>query len=580
MEQQGICEYDVFISYARKDYVDDNKNIIPNNPITRLTDAFEKNGISYWIDEKGIYSGDRFAKLIANSIKKSSVFLFISSENSNASDWTVGEIAVAREYKKKMIPFRIDTSAYNENVIVYLAPLDYASYVDAPEKSIKKVVDSINEYKEYLIKQKEENELRVAAEKNKQQEKEKIEWEIKQKEIQRKEQERLAAITEERKKKEEELKAIYNQLRDLDAEASERKEKKIQLENEIRTIDNKLSFIDKQREQLEARRKYHEKHLSVYVQDDLMPQNENKGERKQKELVKDDPKNRDHKSKWIVLVEKKWYFFAVVALCVIAVLGVLYMNRNVQNGSVKDFVSDSLVVDIDSVSGESVLELVPVETDEVYGIDAMARISNWDDLRVSIPDKPNRLHKISFAFIKVLHGISNYVPESKRNREDASKSGIRVAMYHVLNIIPDERNVTGKAQALRYHDYVGDLKSSELPPVLVIPSPDKDLNPNLKKKYIMCAKERAQQWIDEIISLYNVTPIVYVSSKEYKDFYHGNLHNCRYWLTNNKEAQFAKMFIWDKAAKYYNGTELNEGYTNKIEINVFNGSFQDFINFK
>ena len=43
---------DVFISYARADYKDENNNPIPDNVISKIGSAFRKNNISYWIDEK------------------------------------------------------------------------------------------------------------------------------------------------------------------------------------------------------------------------------------------------------------------------------------------------------------------------------------------------------------------------------------------------------------------------------------------------------------------------------------------------------------------------------------------------
>ena len=47
-------QYDVFISYSRKDYVDDKKNIIPNNVVSKIKDTLSKEGISYWFDEDGM----------------------------------------------------------------------------------------------------------------------------------------------------------------------------------------------------------------------------------------------------------------------------------------------------------------------------------------------------------------------------------------------------------------------------------------------------------------------------------------------------------------------------------------------
>ena len=91
-------KYDVFISYSRKDYVDENANVIPGNIVSKVKDSFKAAGISYWFDEEGIYSGDAWAKKILNSIKASRIFVFIASENANKSPFTRKEIASADEF--------------------------------------------------------------------------------------------------------------------------------------------------------------------------------------------------------------------------------------------------------------------------------------------------------------------------------------------------------------------------------------------------------------------------------------------------------------------------------------------------
>lgn len=139
-------KYDVFISYSRRDYVDENNNVIPGNVVSRVKEALDNINVKYWFDESGVYSGDEFAPLIARAIKNSEVFLFISSHNSNASDWTSNEIATAHAYKKKIIPFRIDNSVFNESVILYIAKLDYIDYVKNSEKAITRMTDSITSY--------------------------------------------------------------------------------------------------------------------------------------------------------------------------------------------------------------------------------------------------------------------------------------------------------------------------------------------------------------------------------------------------------------------------------------------------
>lgn len=139
-------KYDVFISYSRRDYVDENKQVIPENIISKIKDLFDANNISYWFDEEGVFSGDAFAPVIARNIKSSKIFLFISSKNSNASEWTSNEIATAHAYKKKIIPFRYDDSVYNDSVIIYIARLDYIEHKSNPSKSLSRLLLSIQSY--------------------------------------------------------------------------------------------------------------------------------------------------------------------------------------------------------------------------------------------------------------------------------------------------------------------------------------------------------------------------------------------------------------------------------------------------
>lgn len=138
--------YDVFISYSRRDYQDENNQVIPGNIVSQIKDLFDANNISYWFDEDGVFSGDAFAPIIARNIKSSSIFLFISSESSNRSEWTSNEIATAHTYKKKIIPFKYDESIYNDSVIIYIARLDYIDYPTHPDKALQRLLVSVQTY--------------------------------------------------------------------------------------------------------------------------------------------------------------------------------------------------------------------------------------------------------------------------------------------------------------------------------------------------------------------------------------------------------------------------------------------------
>lgn len=162
-------KYDVFISYSRKDYIDENKQIIPGNIISKIKDLFDANGIKYWFDEDGVFSGDAFASEIAQNIKSARIFLFISSINSNASEWTSNEIATAHTYKKKIIPFRYDDSCYNDSVIIYIAKLDYIEYRKNDASSLTRLLTSIQSFLKQESEQQKALELRQNEEKKRKQ---------------------------------------------------------------------------------------------------------------------------------------------------------------------------------------------------------------------------------------------------------------------------------------------------------------------------------------------------------------------------------------------------------------------------
>ena len=138
-------KYDVFISYSRKDYVDDAGNVLEDNMLSKIKDTLKANGISYWFDEEGIYSGDEFASVLTNAIRNSRIFLFISSVNSNQSKWTSNEISTALEFQKTIIPFRIDKSPYNDSVMMKIVSFDYIECKDE-KKAMSKLLRAVKHF--------------------------------------------------------------------------------------------------------------------------------------------------------------------------------------------------------------------------------------------------------------------------------------------------------------------------------------------------------------------------------------------------------------------------------------------------
>lgn len=208
--------YDVFISYSRNDYVDEKKNVIPGNEVSKIKEALTRAGITYWFDEEGIYSGQNFVEKIVTNIENAKIFLFLSTANANKSPWTCKEIASADELKKHIIPIRIDSTPYNKKVLFRIADLDYIEYYINPQKGLEGMIKSIRTYLEEL----------AAIEKRK------TEEENKKKELERKREEEIKYLKErEEKRRQEEQQRLVSEIR-LSCTTLNNEEAKLELSRE------------------------------------------------------------------------------------------------------------------------------------------------------------------------------------------------------------------------------------------------------------------------------------------------------------------------------------------------------------
>ena len=99
-----MAQYDVFISYSRKDMAVAN----------RLCEALDKLGVSYWID-RNLHGAANFLSEITRYIRNCKVVVFIASPNSAQSEWAQKEILFALKHKKEIIPYRIGNFRFEDN---------------------------------------------------------------------------------------------------------------------------------------------------------------------------------------------------------------------------------------------------------------------------------------------------------------------------------------------------------------------------------------------------------------------------------------------------------------------------------
>ena len=134
----------VFISYAKKDYIAADGSVIPGNPIDSILNCFQKEGVDYWLDREQLSGGDTYAARISRNIKECDYFLFLATEAANASPWTLREISAAIQFGKRIIPVRLDHSAYDEAVSLYLSAIQYIDWVELGEEAaLQRIVDQI-----------------------------------------------------------------------------------------------------------------------------------------------------------------------------------------------------------------------------------------------------------------------------------------------------------------------------------------------------------------------------------------------------------------------------------------------------
>lgn len=126
-------KYDIFISYSTKD-----RGVV-HEYARRLSGL----GYKVWYDASGLHGGEEFAKEIADAIESSRLFLFFASENSNKSRWTIGEILLAKDCDKRIIPVRLDNSEYDSAVKLVLLPLHYVLCAESTDESAKRITDAV-----------------------------------------------------------------------------------------------------------------------------------------------------------------------------------------------------------------------------------------------------------------------------------------------------------------------------------------------------------------------------------------------------------------------------------------------------
>jgi hypothetical protein len=121
-------KYDIFISYSR----------IDKEVADKICLALQKQGISFFIDRKGIGGGKEFPEILASAILESQIVLFLASKNSYTSKFTNKEITFAFNEKPSgtLLPYVIDNSKLPSSLRFTFADINIRTLEEHPIDTI------------------------------------------------------------------------------------------------------------------------------------------------------------------------------------------------------------------------------------------------------------------------------------------------------------------------------------------------------------------------------------------------------------------------------------------------------------
>lgn len=133
--------HDVFISYSTKNKV----------AAFDICDIIEQEGVKCWIAPRDIPMGSEYGDIIDKAICYCKIFIVVYSEFSAVSKWVKGEINLAFEEGKYILPYRIDETPLKGAVRVMLNQThwidsypDYKTHFNDMLDSVKRIIRQEN----------------------------------------------------------------------------------------------------------------------------------------------------------------------------------------------------------------------------------------------------------------------------------------------------------------------------------------------------------------------------------------------------------------------------------------------------
>ncbi|WP_455529642.1 GH25 family lysozyme [Ruminococcus sp.] len=195
----------------------------------------------------------------------------------------------------------------------------------------------------------------------------------------------------------------------------------------------------------------------------------------------------------------------------------------------------------------------------VFGVD----VSNyqgdidWNELEAQ---------NVSFAFIKATEGSGHTDESVRRNLDRAASTNIKVSAYHFFSF-----DSAGETQADNFISAV-DRSEIDMPPVI-------DIEYYADKRRNKPSREETENILSPLLKrleeYYGVKPMIYTTLPVYYRYIRGSFADYPLWIRCvNCEPDLIDWKFWQYSDK---GTLTGYiGDEEHIDLNVYNGSFEDF----
>lgn len=138
-------KYDIFISYSRKDYWDDNNSIIPGNIVSQIIQVLDNYkqfyDFVYFFDQDAIKSRQEYLQNISDAIAESKVVFFIASQNAYNSEFCAKELLFADKRNINIHQYCIDDAKMPNVIDILLGTHQYREYrTTSTEEIVREVL--------------------------------------------------------------------------------------------------------------------------------------------------------------------------------------------------------------------------------------------------------------------------------------------------------------------------------------------------------------------------------------------------------------------------------------------------------